>query len=112
MDPNVNINKRNRLALVQAKLHFIRKVFRSASPDKCFLKYSIAIFTVGKMGFLVLLGFTITFHSSFSCLHLEKEKTVVHVLKSIDKSSQEENLTEIPLKVVFLKGNHNANKKI
>lgn len=111
MDPDVNINKWNRLALVQAKSHFIRKVFHSASPDKCFLKYSIAIFMVGKMRFLVLLGFTTTFHGSFSCLHLEKEKTVVHALKSIDKSSQKENLTEIPLKEVLFKRNYITNKK-
>lgn len=108
MDPNVNINKWNRLALVWAKWCFIRKVFHSASPDKCFFKYAIAIFMVGKVGFLVLLCFSIRFNSSFSYLNLEK-KTVENVVKSIDKSSQKENLRKIPFKKVLLKGNYITN---
>lgn len=73
MDPDVNINKWNRLALVQAKWCFIGKVFHSAAPDRCFLKYATAIFMLGKMGCLVLLGFTTTFQSSFSYLQLKSK---------------------------------------
>lgn len=93
-----------------SKIMFYKEPISFCFPNKCFLEYAIVIFMVGKVGFLVFLGFSITFNSSFSYLHLKKKKkTVRHVLKSIDKSSQKENVTKIPLKEVLLKGNYITN---